>query len=79
MIYIEPYMDFESLFDSAIRVRTFPYSQFRVGALLLAASGNAYVGCKIENVFFGLTICAEHACISAAIVPGDQIFGRSLW
>jgi cytidine deaminase len=75
MIEIEHNIDVESLSNSATRVRTLayaPYSQFRVGALLLAASGNAYVGRKIENVSFGLTICAEHAYISAAIVPGDQ-------
>jgi cytidine deaminase len=77
MIEIEHNIDVESLSNSATRVRTLayaPYAQFRVGALLLAASGNAYVGRKIENVSFGLTICAEHACISAAIVPGDQNF-----
>ena len=51
-----------------------PYSQFKVGALLLASSGKVYVGCDIENVSFGLTICAERACISAAIVAGDQSF-----
>jgi cytidine deaminase len=49
-----------------------PYSQFKVGASLLASSGKVYVGCDIENVSFGLTICAERACISAAIVEGDQ-------
>ena len=51
-----------------------PYSQFKVGALLLASSGKVYVGCDIESVSFGLTICAEHACISAAIVAGNQNF-----
>jgi cytidine deaminase len=51
-----------------------PYSQFTVGASLLATSGQGYGGCDIENVSFGLTICAERACISAAIVAGNQNF-----
>jgi cytidine deaminase len=51
-----------------------PYSQFAVGASLLASSGKVYVGCDMENVSFGLTICAERACISAAIVAGNQNF-----
>jgi cytidine deaminase len=45
MTEVERDIDLESLFDSAIRVRTLPYSQFRVGVSLLAVSGNIYVGC----------------------------------
>jgi cytidine deaminase len=59
MTEVERDIDLESLFDSAIRVRTLAYSQIRVGVSLLAASGNVYVGCSIENVSLGLTICAE--------------------
>jgi cytidine deaminase len=68
MTEVERDIYLESLFDSAIRVRTLPYSQFRVGASpLLAVSGNVYVDCS-------LMICAERACISAAIVAGEQNF-----
>jgi cytidine deaminase len=74
MTEVERDIDLESLFDSAIRVRTLAYSQVRVGVSLLAASGNVYVGCSIENVSLGLMICAEGSCISAAIVAGDQNF-----
>jgi cytidine deaminase len=59
MTEVERDIDLESPFDSAIRVRTLAYSQVRVGVSLLAALGNVYVGCSIENVSLGLTICAE--------------------
>ena len=36
-----------------------PYSQFTVGAALLSKDGKVFVGSNVENVSFGLTICAE--------------------
>ena len=51
-----------------------PYSQFAVGAALLTRSGKIFVGCNVENVSLGLTICAERAAIGCAIASGQSDF-----
>ena len=51
-----------------------PYSKFRVGAALLAASGKIYSGCNIENSSFSLTICAERTALFKAISEGSKKF-----
>lgn len=44
-----------------------PYSRLRVGAALLTAQGNLFVGVNVENASYSLTLCAERAAISAAV------------
>ncbi|HEY6489541.1 MAG: cytidine deaminase [Terracidiphilus sp.] len=44
-----------------------PYSGFRVGAALRLANGEIVTGTNVENVSYGLTICAERAAMCAAI------------
>ena len=70
-------MDNSELISAARDVRRqayAPYSQFAVGAALLTASGEIFVGCNVENVSFGLTICAERAAIGCAIANGQTDF-----
>jgi cytidine deaminase len=47
-----------------------PYSKFRVGAAVLGDDGAIYAGCNVENVSYGLSICAERSAIFAAVSAG---------
>jgi cytidine deaminase len=46
-----------------------PYSDFRVGAAVVAG-GKIYVGVNIEISSYGLTLCAERSALAAAISAG---------
>lgn len=48
------------------------YSNFKVGACVLAGSGKTYTGCNIENASYGLTVCAERNAIASAIANGEK-------
>jgi cytidine deaminase len=51
-----------------------PYSQYLVGAALLAESGKVYTGVNIENAAYPATMCAERVAVFRAITEGEKEF-----
>jgi len=61
---------------SACKKAYAPYSNFVVGCAVVSASGKIYCAGNVENISYGLTICAERAAISKAVSeegPGFKI------
>jgi cytidine deaminase len=70
-------LEFQSLIKAACEVRLHayaPYSRFPVGAALLGADGEVVTGCNVENLSYGLTLCAERSAIVAAVARGIRVF-----
>lgn len=51
-----------------------PYSNHRVGAAVLTASGRIYSSGNVENCCYALTICAERGALYHAIAAGEHHF-----
>ena len=69
--------EIRSLIDTALAQRKSayaPYSDFRVGAALLAGNGEVYTGCNIENSAYSPTNCAERTAVFKAVSEGVREF-----
>ncbi|KAK9476140.1 cytidine deaminase [Lipomyces japonicus] len=51
-----------------------PYSNFKVGAVLLTSDGAFIEGANVENASYGACICAEQTAIVKAITTGYKSF-----
>jgi cytidine deaminase len=63
------------MLEKAIEVRDkaySPYSQFKVGCCILTDKGSLFSGCNVENISYGLTLCAEGSAIAAMITAEEH-------
>jgi cytidine deaminase len=61
------------LYERAVEVsqRAYaPYSQYLVGAAVVARDGTVIDGVNVENAAYPLGVCAERTALSSAIVQG---------
>jgi cytidine deaminase len=68
-----------SLLDDAAAARDrayAPYSKFKVGAAIRAASGRVYQGVNVENAAYPQGTCAEAGAIAAMILGGDTVIAE---
>jgi len=71
--------DSEKLVEIAKQARekaSAPFSNFKVGAVLVGKTGEIFTGCNIENASYGLTMCAERVAIFKAISEGAREFQK---
>ena len=53
-----------------------PYSGIAVGAALLCADGEVFLGANMESASFSPTLCAERVAFGAALAKGHRDFVR---
>ncbi|MCM5554388.1 cytidine deaminase [Pleomorphomonas sp. NRK KF1] len=73
--------DFHRLFTAASAARAkahAPYSNYAVGAALLADDGNIYAGCNVENAAFPEGWCAETTAIGHLVMGGAKRIVRAV-
>ena len=73
--------DFDTLFAAASAARAkahAPYSNYAVGAALLADDGNLYAGCNVENAAFPEGWCAETTAIGHLVMGGAKRIVRAV-
>lgn len=49
-----------------------PYSDFRVGAVIISKNNKLFDGCNVENTSYSLTVCAEVSAICSMVAAGER-------
>ena len=66
-------MDDRELYEQAVEIaaRAYaPYSDFHVGAAVLAHDGRVFLGVNVENAAYPLGVCAEKSALARAVTDG---------
>jgi cytidine deaminase len=79
--YPQPFAHYQSLLhtakESALATRMkahAPFSNFLVGATLIAEDETLFTGCNVEASSYGLTICAERTALVSGVAQGYKRF-----
>lgn len=70
-------LNLEKLMRAAVQAQqraVAPYSKFKVGAALLARTGEIIPGANVESASYGLTCCAERVALFNALTSGKRDF-----
>ena len=70
-------MDAQALIATAIAAAKnayAPYSDYAVGAALLAPDGTVFTGCNVESAAYPATICGERTALVKAVSEGQREF-----
>ena len=68
-----PEIDWDELTQAALGIMPkayAPYSKFKVGVAGLVDDGRIVVGCNVENVSYGVGLCAECGMVSSLHASG---------
>ena len=68
-------IDVDEMFAAALAVQQnayAPYSNYRVGAAILTASGRIFAGCNVENAAYPQGACAEAGAIAMMAAAGER-------
>jgi cytidine deaminase len=69
-------MDDRELYEQAVAIagRAYaPYSEFHVGAAVLARDGRVFLGVNVENAAYPLGVCAEKTALTRAVTDGCRL------
>jgi cytidine deaminase len=68
-------MQDRELYEEAVAIaeRAYaPYSEFHVGAAVLARDGRVFLGVNVENAAYPLGVCAEKTALARAVTDGSR-------
>ncbi|KAI5965852.1 uncharacterized protein KGF55_001215 [Candida pseudojiufengensis] len=69
--------EFHNIKDLVLKAKDYaycPYSNFRVGCIVLTQEGEFIRGANVENASYGAGVCAERSALTKAVTEGYKNF-----